>query len=71
MSSNINNYKNYQIYQDPNTRKYGIRNVDMDITIVRCIFDKIEWFENSNLVRFTMQDLQSACNIEDLTVLMR
>lgn len=70
MTSDKSKYNCYQIYKDNITGKYGVRNTDMDITIVQCVFDKIEWFNNSSLVRFTMQGLQSICNIDDLSVLM-
>lgn len=71
MNNDINNHGNYQIYKSPSTGKFGIRDTDMDVTIVQCVFDKIELYSASNLVRFTMQGLQSICNIDDLLVLMR
>lgn len=57
---------NYQIYQDEYTQKYGIRDTDMDITVVKCIFDNIEFYESSGLVRFTLNSMQAVYNIDEI-----
>lgn len=59
---------NYQIYKDADTRKYGIRDTNMDTTIVKCVFDNIEFYENSGLVRFTLNGMQAVCKIEEIPI---
>lgn len=56
----------YQIYQDIHTLKFGIRDTNLDITVVKCIFDNIEFYENSGIVRYTLNGMQAVCNIADL-----
>ena len=63
----LKKYKNYQIYKDYNGGKYGIRDTDVDTTIIKCVFDNIEFHEHSNLVKFTMQNMESICSIDDIT----
>ena len=41
MDSILTNYKNYQIYQDYITGKYGIRDTDIDTTVIKCVFDNL------------------------------
>lgn len=60
---------NYRIYQDAFTQKYGIRDTNMDITIVKCIFDNIEFYEKSGVVRFTLNGMQAVYKIEDIKLL--
>lgn len=57
---------NYQIYQDEYSKKYGIRDTDMDITVVKCIFDNIEFYESSGLIRFTLNGMQAVYRIEEI-----
>jgi len=61
--------KNYQIYKDAYTQKFGIRDTNMDITVVKCIFDNIEFYENSGVVRFTLNGMQAVYKIEDIGLL--
>ena len=56
----------FQIYKNTYSQKYGIRDTNMDITLVKCIFDDIEFYENSGFVRFTLNGMQAVCNIVDL-----
>ena len=56
----------YEIYKNTFTQKYGIRDTNMDITVVKCIFDNIEFYENSGNIRFTLNGMQAVCNIADL-----
>ena len=67
MGNILKKYKNYQIYKDYNGGKYGIRDTDVDTTIIKCVFDNIEFHEHSNLVKFTMQNMESICSIDDIT----
>jgi hypothetical protein len=62
---------NYTIYQDAHTQKYGIRDADIDVTVVKCIFDNIEVYKNSNLVKFTLDGMQAIYKIEDIIGLSR
>lgn len=61
----------YTIYQDAHTQKYGIRDADTDVTVVKCIFDNIEVYKTSNLVKFTLDGMQAICNVEDIPNLAR
>lgn len=56
----------YQIYQDVDTLKFGIRDTNMDITVVKCIFDNIEFYESSGLIRFTLNSMQAVYNIDEI-----
>lgn len=56
----------FQIYKNTYSQKYGIRDTNMDITVIKCIFDDIELYENSGIVRFTLNGMQAVCNIADL-----
>ena len=69
MDSILTNYKNYQIYQDYITGKYGIRDTDIDTTVIKCVFDNIEFHEQSNLVIFSFQKMQAVCSVEDIVKL--
>ena len=60
---------NYKIYKDVNSQKYGIRDTNMDITVIKCIFDDIEFYENSGFVRFTLNGMQAVCNMENIRTL--
>ena len=60
---------NYRIYQDAFTQKYGIRDTNMDRIVVKCVFDNIEFYENSGVVRFTLNGLQAVYKIEDVGLL--
>ena len=62
-------YKNYLIYSDYNTGKYGIRDTDVDATVIKCVFDNIEFHEQSNLVIFSIQKMQAVCSVEDIVKL--
>lgn len=57
---------NYQIYRDSNSQKYGIRDTRMDRTIVKCVFDNIEIYENSGIVRFTLNGMQAVYRIDEI-----
>ena len=61
--------KNYQIYKDAYTQKFGIRDTNMDRTVVKCVFDNIEFYENSGVVRFTLNGMQAVYKIEDIKLL--
>ena len=59
----------YEIYKDPSSNKYGIRNLDKDITIIKCVFDQIVWLEENKLVRFTLNGKQALYRVEQLETL--
>ena len=59
----------YEIYKNTFTQKYGIRDTNMDITVVKCIFDNIEFYENSSIVRFTLHGMQAVYKIDDIGLL--
>ena len=59
----------YRIYQDTLTQKYGIRDANMDRTVVKCVFDNIEFYENSGIVRFTLNGMQAVYKIDDIGLL--
>ena len=59
----------YEIYKNTFTQKYGIRDTNMDRTVVKCEFDNIEFYENSGIVRFTLNGMQAVYKIEDIKLL--
>lgn len=59
----------YEIYKNTFTQKYGIRDTNMDRTVVKCVFDNIEFYENSGVVRFTLNGLQAVYKIDDIGLL--
>ena len=59
----------YKIYKDPSSNKYGIRNLDKDLTIIKCVFDQIVWLEENKLVRFTLNGKQALYRVEQLETL--
>lgn len=69
MMGDLKCFKKYQIYKNQNTGKCGIRDTDMDTTIVKCVFDNIEFYKESNLVIFTIQEMQSVLSVDDIPLL--
>lgn len=59
----------YKIYKDPSSNKYGIRDLDKDLTIIKCVFDQIVWLEENKLVRFTLNGKQALYRVEQLETL--
>ena len=45
-------YNAYEIYKDRVTNKYGIRNVNTDQLVVKCVFDHITLYEEAKLFLF-------------------
>lgn len=62
-------YNDYEIYIDPTTNKYGIRNIRTDRIDVKCIFDEIRlypdkiglfWFKlNGNEAVYKADDIRN------------
>ena len=59
----------YKIYKDSTTNKFGIRDIDKDITVVKCVFDMIAYSYQMDLFLFTLNGKQAFCRIEQITKL--
>ncbi|MBO7321440.1 MAG: hypothetical protein J6U80_05875 [Bacteroidales bacterium] len=63
-------YKNYEIYREKVTDKYGIRNVDTDLLIVKCMFDKITLYPEAKLFLFELNGKEAVYNADNVSKLM-
>jgi hypothetical protein len=63
-------YKNYEIYRDKVTDKFGIRHVDTDQLIVKCIFDKITLYPQAKLFLFKLNGKEAVYNADNVSNLM-
>ncbi len=58
-------YKNYYIIHDANG-KFGIVNNATRSTIVKCMFDDIEWLDDIQMVMFYSNHMNAICKICEL-----
>ncbi len=56
----------YKIFCENN--KEGIKDID-DCIIIDCVFDAIEWVNNTNLVKFTLNGEYAICRIDEIASL--
>lgn len=62
-------YKNYEIYRDPATNKYGIRNIQTDYLVVKCIFDRITLYPGPGIFLFNLNNKEAVWRADDIQVL--
>jgi hypothetical protein len=62
-------YKNYEIYIDPATNKYGIRNIQTDYLVVKCIFDRITLHPRPGIFVFKLNDKEAVWHADKIQVL--
>lgn len=62
-------YKDYRIFKDPCTNKWGIKNIKTDTIIIKCNFDYIEWLKKEDMIEFTLNKKHALCRIVDMNIL--
>lgn len=62
-------YKDFRIIKDPNTNKWGIKNLRTDKIIVKCDFDSISWLKDYDMITFTLNKKQAVCRLSDMNSL--
>lgn len=63
-------YDNYEIYQDKQTEKYGIRNISTDQLIIKCIFDRITLYPQAKLFLFKMKNKEAVYSADAISKLV-
>lgn len=59
-------YNDYEIYQDRATEKYGIRDVNTDQLVVKCVFDNIKLFPEAKLFLFSLNGREAVYKGDDI-----
>lgn len=69
-ASPSNLYKNYEIYKDRTTGKYGVRNTLTDRLIIKCIFDRIDLYRAAALFLFELNGREAVYKADDICKLL-
>lgn len=64
-------YKDYRIFKDSSTNKWGIKNIKTDKIIIKCNFDYIEWLKKEDMIEFTLNKKHALCRISDMVTLTK
>lgn len=59
-------YNAYEIYKDRVTNKYGIRNVNTDQLVVKCVFDHITLYKEAKLFLFSLNGKEAVYKGDDI-----